>query len=61
LSYFTDYDLKVCIKGGNSKITTSERKRGDRGCEKHLQTWSGKLILEVMITEGNKLKRQNYF
>jgi len=25
----------------------------------HLQTWSGKLLLELMITEGNKQKRQS--
>jgi transposase len=29
--------------------------------ERDLQTWSGKLILELMITEGNKQKRQNHF
>jgi hypothetical protein len=25
----------------------------------HLQTWSGKLLLELMITKGNKQKRQS--
>jgi hypothetical protein len=54
----TDSNQVRLAKMAGRRVQEGVHVKGD--CEYHLQTWSGKLILAVMITEENKQKRQTH-